>query len=116
MLPNHRGGGSALPVPRIERERRHALRILEFDEAHWGWSSRAGQIRRARPAAFLAAEPSSELKVLELGWGTGTFTADLARGVPRLIAIDVAETLLAVTRFRCPTSDRRGVDPHGLTF
>ncbi len=105
-----------MPVPRIERERRHALRILEFDEAHWGWSSRAGQIRRARRAAFLAAEPSSELNVLELGCGTGTFTADLARAFPRLIAIDVAETLLEVARSRCPTIDFRVMDAHCMTF
>jgi ubiquinone/menaquinone biosynthesis C-methylase UbiE len=101
---------------RIERERRHAQRILEFDEAHWGWSSDAGRIRRARRADFLAADPSTELAVLEIGCGSGTFTADLARAFPRLVAIDVADTLLEVARSRSPTIDFRVMDAHRMSF
>jgi len=62
------------------------------------------------------AEPSPELVVLELGCGSGTFTAELARAFPHLVAIDVAETLIEVARSRSPTIDFRVMDAHRMSF
>jgi len=101
---------------RLERERIHALRILELDEENWGWNTAAGRIRRTRREEFLAAEPSPGLTVLEIGCGSGTFTLALARAFPTLVAIDVADALVEVARSRFPTVDIRIMDAHRLGF
>jgi len=90
---------------RIRREAEHGQVILGQNEANWGWQSAAGQIRKQRRADFLA-EPAAMLgaraAVLEIGCGTGTFTAALAERFENLIAVDVAEVLLQRARERLP--------------
>ena len=107
---------AAVEEQRILREREHAHRILEFDEAHWGWSTPAGRIRRGRREVFLVGEPSSDLAVLEVGCGSGTFTGALASVFPHLVAIDVAETLVEVARSRHPAANVVVMDAHHLKF
>jgi ubiquinone/menaquinone biosynthesis C-methylase UbiE len=101
---------------RLERERRHAARILETDEENWGWSSAAGRIRKARREQFLSGGGSPDLDVLEIGCGSGSFTAAIARAYPRLIATDVADLLVAAARERLPDTEFRVMDAHHLDF
>ena len=82
----------AAPTARWEAERLQGETIVRGEEAVWGWSSPAGQLRAARRAKFLveAAGLGPGVRCLELGCGTGEFTARLAaktragrRGVER---------------------------------
>ncbi len=89
--------------PRHEAERLQGERLDQADLEHaWGWSRPAGQIRAARRAAFLveAAGLGPDVRALELGCGTGEFTARLARSGCSLTAVDISEASLARARQR----------------
>jgi SAM-dependent methyltransferase len=87
---------------RYEAERRQGELIAAGHEDVWGWSTVAGQIRADRRAAFLARETrlKSGVVCLELGAGTGEFTARLANSGCRLIAVELSEATAAVCRAR----------------
>jgi SAM-dependent methyltransferase len=103
---------------RLAREREHGRVILDTDESNWGWHGFAGKVRRARRATFLC-DPRGlppRPRVLEVGCGTGTFTADLARAFAGLVAIDIAPVLLDAARGRIPGVDFRCADVHATGF
>jgi ubiquinone/menaquinone biosynthesis C-methylase UbiE len=103
---------------RIERERHHAVRAIASDESRRGFDSPAGRIREERRLTFLCASGAEtpDLRVLELGCGSGTFSGELARVFPGLIATDVSETLLNVARKRVPNVEFRCEDAHRTRF
>jgi len=105
---------------RLRHERRHARHILETGEANWGWRTAAGVVRWQRRLQWLAAVtellPAGASPILEVGAGTGTFTAGLADAMPGLIAIDVSEELLAVARARGVSARLLCMDAHRLAF
>jgi SAM-dependent methyltransferase len=80
---------------RIRSELAHGKWIAQHGEEVWNWSSPAGRIRWTRRVAlfrdFLGAIPS---KVLEVGCGTGLFTAELASTGHSITAIDISPELL----------------------
>ena len=71
-------------------------------EHTWGWSTPAGQLRAQRRAALIleGARIGPSNKVMEVGCGTGLFTATFARSGARIIAVDVSADLLAIARKR----------------
>ena len=81
---------------RILSELEHGKWVAEHGEEVWNWSSPAGRIRWARRVAlfkdFLGTPPG---KVLEVGCGTGLFTAELALTGHSVTAIDISPKLLA---------------------
>jgi ubiquinone/menaquinone biosynthesis C-methylase UbiE len=103
---------------RVAREREHGRTILATGESNWGWNTPAGQIRKKRRDEFLAAAVPglADPRVLEIGCGTGTFSAALAPAFPRLTAIDVSDVLLEVARKRFPGVDFRNEDMHRTSF
>jgi len=102
---------------RLERERRHGLTILETNESNWGWHSAAGRIRWQRRLDFLrTALPSGKGRVLEIGAGTGTFTAALSSAFADLTAIDISPDLLEVARCRAPSATLLCMDAHDPEF
>jgi SAM-dependent methyltransferase len=95
---------------RYEAERRQGRAIVDEDLEHvWGWSTPAGMLRAARRAQFLvdAAQLGPGIRCLELGCGTGEFTARLLASGCDLLAVDVSEA--AVERCRERVGDRAEV-------
>ncbi|MDD2478265.1 MAG: class I SAM-dependent methyltransferase [Victivallaceae bacterium] len=84
---------------RIEREIKHGRYLTEHGASDiWNWSSPAGIIRFQRRVAMLSKYLHPGLKVLELGCGTGLFTAEFVRSGADLIALDISEELLDQAR------------------
>ena len=91
------------------REVAHGLTLAAGDTEHtWGWGTPAGQRRAHRRADLLArgAGLAPGMRVLEVGCGTGLFTAMLARTEVRLVAIDISPALLEKARARGLPEDR----------
>ena len=86
---------------RLQREQDHGRWIAAHGEEVWNWSSPAGRVRWARRVAMFhefLARPG--LRVLEIGCGTGLFTAELARTGQSITAIDISPELLERARQR----------------
>ncbi len=81
----------------------HGDTIVEAGEDVWNWSSPAGQARfQARVKLFAEALglQDGQKKVLELGCGTGLYTASMAARCGSLISADISPTLLDQARKR----------------
>ena len=78
---------------RIAAERRQGELIARGAEGAWGWRTPAGIIRADRRGRFLieAAALGPGVVALELGCGTGEFTARLVASECDLTAVDVSE-------------------------
>lgn len=88
---------------RAEHEISHGRWLAEQDtERIWGWDTPAGRLRAQRRARKImdaaAVKPSS--RVLEIGCGTGLFTAMFADSGARIVAVDISPELLAKARLR----------------
>ncbi len=80
---------------RLEHEIEHGRFLKEHGAAEvWNWTSPAGRIRWQRRIAMLTAHIRPEMKVLELGCGTGLFTAGIAASGAAVTAIDISPDLL----------------------
>ena len=71
-------------------------------EETWGWGTPAGQVRAKRRASLIlegaGIGPSS--RVLEIGCGTGIFTAIFTESRASIIAVDLSPDLLAIAAQR----------------
>jgi SAM-dependent methyltransferase len=87
---------------RYEAERLQGATIAGGHEDAWGWSGPAGRIRAARRAEFLIERGglAPGIRCLELGAGTGEFTARLAESGCELVALELSEATAAVCRDR----------------
>jgi 2-polyprenyl-3-methyl-5-hydroxy-6-metoxy-1,4-benzoquinol methylase len=88
---------------RAADEIEHGRRLAAGDaEATWGWGTPAGQHRARRRAALLVAGGGlrAGIRVLEVGCGTGLFTAMLAESGAEILAIDISPDLLAQAQAR----------------
>lgn len=84
---------------RLTREQEHGRWIAEHGEEIWNWSSPAGRVRWARRVAlFRDLLSGPRQKVLEIGCGTGLFTAELASTGQQITAIDISPDLLEKAR------------------
>lgn len=84
---------------RIENEIAHGKLITKEGEQIWNWSSPAGKIRWQRRADLLVSFIGNEdKKVLEVGCGTGLFTAEIAKTDNQIIAIDISPDLLLLAK------------------
>jgi SAM-dependent methyltransferase len=97
---------------RMEHEIVHGQMLASHDpEAVWGWKTPAGQ-RRARRRAQLIAQGAGlkpGVRALEIGCGTGMFSAMFAESRARLIAVDVSPELIELAR-------QRGLPSEQVTF
>lgn len=88
---------------RWETERRQGEALVEqgFEDA-WGWTGPAGSERARRRAEFIieAAGLAPGVTCLELGAGTGQFTARLAASGCDLVAVELSEATAEICRSR----------------
>ncbi len=88
---------------RAEREIAHGRRLALGDpESVWGWGTPAGQLRARWRAALIArgASLGPGVRALEIGCGTGLFTAMFAQTGASLVAVDISADLLQRARER----------------
>lgn len=82
---------------RVRHEIRHGKLLASLDtELIWGWGTPAGRVRAQRRAELIGkgAMLGADARALEIGCGTGMFTAMFARMGARIIAVDVSADLL----------------------
>jgi glycosyltransferase involved in cell wall biosynthesis/peptidoglycan/xylan/chitin deacetylase (PgdA/CDA1 family)/2-polyprenyl-3-methyl-5-hydroxy-6-metoxy-1,4-benzoquinol methylase len=98
--PAPAAAGGAPARPRFDRD--YFERIFTADDP-WSLDSDYERVKAARTLSLLpAARPR---QALEVGCAAGHFTAELARHVDHLLAVDVAERALALARARCAGRD-----------
>jgi 2-polyprenyl-3-methyl-5-hydroxy-6-metoxy-1,4-benzoquinol methylase len=88
---------------RQQREIEHGKHLVMSDpEATWGWGSPAGKVRAERRAKLIAegAELGPGVRALEVGCGTGLFSAMFAEAGASIIAVDLSGDLLEHARAR----------------
>lgn len=87
---------------RIKNEIEHGSKISKYASKIWGWGTFAGQIRAERRANFFIClgKITEGIKVLELGCGTGIFTAKVAKTGADITAIDISPDLLEIAKDR----------------
>lgn len=81
----------------------HGRKLAEGNpEDTWGWDSPAGRLRARRRADLIArgAGLAPGVSALEIGCGTGLFTAMFAASGARIIAVDLSPDLLMIARRR----------------
>ncbi len=86
---------------RIRNEIAHGALIAGRAEEVWNWSGPAGRRRWLRRVAMLTRLIPDGSKVLEVGCGTGLFTAELGSSRFQTTSIDVSIDLLRQARSRC---------------
>jgi len=64
----------------------------------WNWETPAGKIRWKRRAGMLTGALIDDMKVLEIGCGTGFFTKEISKLDVDLTAIDISLDLIAIAR------------------
>lgn len=88
---------------RAKNEIAHGDMLAQADaEAIWGWGTLAGRLRAERRAGLIAAGAGLHpgVRALEIGCGTGMFTAMLAQTGAQIVAVDISEALLEKARAR----------------
>lgn len=84
---------------RITHEIDHGKFLAEHGAGKiWNWESPAGRIRWKRRSGLLISHIKPEMKVLEIGCGTGYLTKKLAETGANIYAIDVSFDLLKIAR------------------
>jgi SAM-dependent methyltransferase len=97
---------------RADREIRHGEWLARHDtEAVWGWGTPAGRLRAQRRADLIVrgGQLGPGRRALEIGCGTGNFTALFAGSGATIIAVDISPDLLERAR-------ERGLPPDRVTF
>jgi 2-polyprenyl-3-methyl-5-hydroxy-6-metoxy-1,4-benzoquinol methylase len=88
---------------RAEHEVSHGRWLAEQDtEKVWGWNTPAGRLRAQRRAQRIidGARVQQNSHVLEIGCGTGLFTAMFAATGAKITAVDISPELLAKARLK----------------
>lgn len=84
----------------ISNEVAHGRKISGNAEFYWGWSGTAGMMRAERRAGMFrtAGKLTPGKKALEIGCGTGLFTAKVARSGADITAVELSPDLIEVAR------------------
>jgi len=93
-----RGGAATVEIA-------HGEMIASAGEDVWNWSSPAGQMRLAKRVELFVDRLGLRHhrgRVLELGCGTGLYTARMAEHCDELVAADISDALLSQARVRVP--------------
>jgi ubiquinone/menaquinone biosynthesis C-methylase UbiE len=80
---------------RLKNEIEHGKLLSESGAGEvWNWESPAGKLRWQRRVKMLTSHLQPDMKVLELGCGTGYFTKEAAKSGAKITAIDISAELL----------------------
>jgi len=84
-----------------QNEIKHGRAISSNAENIWGWASPAGKLRTLRRISLFIEKGAIEKgkKILEIGCGTGIFTAGVAKTLADVTACDISEELLSIAGF-----------------
>lgn len=76
--------------------------VMNDPEAIWGWGSAAGKLRAQRRAQLITAGAGlgTGVKALEVGCGTGLFSAIFSQTGGSIVAVDLSDDLLERARAR----------------
>lgn len=88
---------------RAEHEIEHGKKLSEGGaEGIWGWGTPAGEVRFKRRAEWISTHAGLKagIQALEIGCGTGNFTAAFAASGADILALDISENLLEKARAR----------------
>ena len=86
---------------RIENEIKHGIFVERQGEQIWNWSSPAGKKRwQRRVNLFCSFLGNNDKNVLEIGCGTGLFTAELVKTRNKITAIDISPNLISIAQQR----------------
>ncbi len=84
---------------RLKHEIEHGRYLADHGAPEiWNWRSPAGIKRFQRRIEMLCRDLKPGSKVLELGCGTGLFTAEFVKSGIELTALDISEELLEIAR------------------
>lgn len=83
---------------RLLNEIEHGKKIVNISGKVWSWETPAGKERWKRRVKMLTSHITPGMKVLEIGCGTGYFTAELLIKQAKIIAIDISMDLLEVAK------------------
>ena len=86
------------PASRAGREIKHGEWLAVHDtEGVWGWGTPAGQLRAKRRSDLIVqgGRLGPGKRVLEIGCGTGNFTALFAESGANIVAVDIPVRYLA---------------------
>lgn len=84
---------------RIEHEIEHGKFLAREGAGEiWNWESPAGKVRWRRRVEMLTNHITPQMKVLELGCGTGYFTREIVATGAQITAIDISPDLLNIAR------------------
>lgn len=87
---------------RLQNELEHARYLLAHGAGQvWNWEGAAGRLRWQRRVRMLTEHLRPDMKVLELGCGTGYFTRELAKTGAKVTAIDISADLLEAACSNC---------------
>lgn len=103
---------------RLINEIEHGKKIHQVAGEIWNWETPAGKRRWARRALMLTNHITRDLKVLELGCGTGYFTKVLEKTGADIIAIDISPDLLnlAMTEVQSDHVNFKQENAYKMTF
>jgi len=91
---------------RLENEVEHGKFLAKFGAGKiWNWESPAGKIRWKRRVTMLISHLQPEMRVLEIGCGTGYFTKELLKTGSNIIAIDISPDLLKLATSHTTTDN-----------
>jgi ubiquinone/menaquinone biosynthesis C-methylase UbiE len=92
-------GGGYGNTSRIKNEIEHGKFLAQNNAGEiWGWESKAGKVRWKRRVKMLTDFITPEMKVLEIGCGTGYFSQELIKTKAQIISIDISTDLLNVAK------------------
>lgn len=91
---------------RLENEIIHGKFLAETGAGEiWNWETPAGRVRWQRRVKMLTTAVHPNLRVLELGCGTGYFTKELGKTGGLITAIDISSDLLDIAQRSTPADN-----------
>lgn len=88
---------------RIQSEIVHGRKLAEKAEEIWHWEGAIGRARYERRSDYLSQHLREGVRCLEIGCGTGLYSARFAATGAALVAIDVSHDLIRKARKRVPS-------------
>jgi ubiquinone/menaquinone biosynthesis C-methylase UbiE len=84
---------------RLQNEIEHGKYLAKKGAGEiWNWETPAGKIRWKRRVMMLTGHINNEMRVLEIGCGTGYFTRELAKTQSSVVSIDISPDLIEIAK------------------